>query len=66
VKFHRTGTKRLHHPLVGDLVLAFEALDLPGDSGQRILAYSAEPASPSHDALELLASWSATDLGSAR
>ena len=60
VKFHRTGTKRLHHPLVGDLVLAFEALELPGDSGQRILAYSAEPGSPSHDALDLLASWSAT------
>ncbi len=32
VKFHRTGTKRLHHPLVGDLELAYEALDLPGDT----------------------------------
>ena len=60
VKFHRTGTKRLRHPIVGDLTLAYEALDLPGDTGQRILAYTAEPGSPSHEALELLASWSAT------
>ena len=58
VKFHRTGVKRLHHPLVGDLTLAYEALDLPGDTGQRILVYSAEPASPSQEALNLLASWS--------
>jgi hypothetical protein len=57
VKFHRTGAKRLHHPIVGDLVLAYEALELPGDSGQRILAYTAEPSSPSQDALDLLASW---------
>jgi transcriptional regulator with XRE-family HTH domain len=59
VKFHRTGTKRLYHPLVGELVLAYEALDLPGDTGQRILAYTAEPSSASHEALQLLASWSA-------
>ncbi len=60
VKFHRTGVKRLHHPIVGDLVLAYEALELPGDSGQRILAYTAEPGSPTQDALDLLASWSST------
>jgi hypothetical protein len=60
VKFHRTGTKRLHHPVVGDLFLTYEALELPGDSGQRILAYTAEAGSPSQSALDLLASWSAT------
>jgi hypothetical protein len=60
VKFHRTGVKRLHHPLVGDLTLAYEALDLPGDTGQRILAYTAEPGSPSQEVLNLLASWSST------
>ena len=63
VKFHRTGTKTLHHPLVGDLTLAYEALDLPGDSGQRILVYTAEPESPSQQVLNLLASWSATPAG---
>lgn len=60
VKFHRTGTKMLHHPVVGDLTLAYEALELPGDNGQRVLVYTAEPQSPSQEALNLLASWSAT------
>jgi len=60
VRFHRTGSKTLHHPVVGDLTLAYEALELPGDSGQRILVYTAEPGSPSQQGLNLLASWSAT------
>jgi transcriptional regulator with XRE-family HTH domain len=60
VKFHRTGAKTLHHPVVGDLALDYEALDLPGDTGQRILIYSAEPGSPSQQALDLLASWAKT------
>jgi hypothetical protein len=59
VKFHRTGTKRLHHPIVGDLTLAYEALELAGDAGQRILVYTAEPGSTSQEALNLLGSWSA-------
>jgi len=60
VKLHRTGVKRFHHPVVGELTLDFESLDLPGDPGQRLLVYSAEPASPSHQALQLLASWAST------
>jgi transcriptional regulator with XRE-family HTH domain len=60
VKFHRTGAKQLHHPAVGDLTLAYEALELPADSGQRILVYTAEPNSPSDDALKLLATWCVT------
>jgi transcriptional regulator with XRE-family HTH domain len=60
VRFHRTGVKRLHHPVVGDLTLTFEALDLAADAGLRISAYTAEPGTASHDALNLLASWAAT------
>ena len=60
VKFHRTGAKTLHHPVVGDLTLDYEALELPGDNGQRILVYSAEPTSRSQEALDLLASWATT------
>ena len=59
VRFHRTGLKRFHHPVVGDLALAFEALDLTAD-GLRITAYTAEPGTPSADALTVLASWAAT------
>lgn len=60
VKLHRTGVKRFHHPVVGELILDFESLDLPGDPGQKLLVYSAEPGSPSRQALDLLASWAST------
>lgn len=72
VRFHRTGVKRFQHPAVGTLELSFEAMDLPGDDGLTLIAYSAEPGTPSRDALALLASLSATakqdaaELGSRR
>jgi hypothetical protein len=60
VRFHRSGVKHLNHPVVGDLQLTYEALDLPADAGLRLNVYSAEPGSPSADALTLLATWAAT------
>jgi hypothetical protein len=60
VRFHRTGVKRFRHPAVGDLTLTYEALDLAADEGLRVSAYTAEPGTPSDDALKLLASWAAT------
>jgi hypothetical protein len=60
VRFHRTGLKRLHHRVVGDLTLPFEALGLTADTGLRTSACTAEPGTPSRDALNLLASWAAT------
>lgn len=60
MRFHRTGTKRLHHPLVGDLTLAFEALELSADPGLVIVTYSAEPGSASEVALRELEHWSGT------
>jgi transcriptional regulator with XRE-family HTH domain len=60
VRIHTTGVKLLHHPVVGDLELSFESFSTAGDSGQSLLTYTAEPGSPSHDALNLLATWAAT------
>ena len=60
VKEHRTGTKSVHHPVVGDLDLTFQSMDLDSDRGLHILVFSAEPGSPSHDALQLLANWAET------
>ncbi|MFI5896311.1 helix-turn-helix transcriptional regulator [Actinoplanes sp. NPDC051513] len=57
VRLHRTGTKRLCHPVVGELVLAYESMELTADPGLRLNAYSAEPGSSGQDALSLLASW---------
>jgi transcriptional regulator with XRE-family HTH domain len=61
VKYHRTGRKRFHHPLVGDLELDYEAFELPADPGQRINIYTAPPDTPSAEALGLLASWTAPE-----
>ena len=60
MQFHRTGFKRLRHPVVGDLDLTCEAMEFPSDPGLTLLVYTAEPSSPTADALTLLASWSAT------
>ncbi|MFD8599508.1 helix-turn-helix domain-containing protein [Kitasatospora sp. NPDC059646] len=49
------GSKSFHHPLVGELELAFESLTTSDGSGHRVLLYSAEPGSPSAAALGLLA-----------
>jgi transcriptional regulator with XRE-family HTH domain len=60
VRLHRTGLKHIHHPVVGDLHLSYDVMDLPADPGQSLLAFSAEAASPNDDALRFLASWAAT------
>jgi transcriptional regulator with XRE-family HTH domain len=60
VKLHRSGVKNLHHPLVGDLALPYEALDLPSDPGLRLNFYTPEPDSREQEALSLLASWAST------
>ena len=60
VRLHRTGVKHLHHPVVGDLELTYEGMELPSDPGLMLFAYTAEPGTPSEDGLKLLASWAAT------
>ena len=57
---HETGLKRFHHPVVGDLELTFDALQLVADPELIVFAYIAEPGSKSAEALRLLASWAAT------
>jgi transcriptional regulator with XRE-family HTH domain len=61
VRMHTTGVKLLHHPVVGDLDLPFETFPLGDGPSQFLLTYTAEPASPTQDALDLLASWAATN-----
>jgi MmyB-like transcription regulator ligand binding domain len=59
VRLHLTGSKRLRHPVVGDLDLRIETMELPADPGLALLLYTAEPGSASEQALTLLASWAA-------
>ena len=60
VVLHRAGAKQFHHPVVGDLSLAYEVMELSADTGLTLTAYSPEPGSPSADGIALLASWAAT------
>jgi hypothetical protein len=46
--------------LVGDLTLDYLALAVEGDPEQTLTIYTPEPASPSAEALGLLASWTGT------
>lgn len=66
VRFHDTGTKRLQHPVVGELDLTYETMQLTADAGLMLFAYSAEPGTRSEQALDLLASWAATPQDAAR
>ena len=60
VREHRTGIKSIRHPIVGDLDLTFQSMDLSSDRGLTMLVYSAEPGSPSLHGLQLLSNWVAT------
>jgi transcriptional regulator with XRE-family HTH domain len=60
VRYHDRGDKRLHHPIVGDLSLTFETMQLSADAGLTMFVYTAEAGSKSEEALNLLASWTAT------
>jgi transcriptional regulator with XRE-family HTH domain len=60
VRFHNAGVKHFHHPVVGELSLSFNRLDLAADNGLSIFTYAAEPGSRSEEALKLLGSWAAT------
>ena len=59
VRTHGAGTKRFQHPVVGELVLAYEELAITAEPGNVMLVYTAEPGSPSAEGLRLLASWGA-------
>ena len=48
------------YPVVADLSLTFEMMELTADTGLTILTYVAEPGSRSEEAMNLLGSWAAT------
>jgi hypothetical protein len=50
----------VRHPEVGELKLAYEAMELTSDPGLTFIAYTAEPNTPSADGLRLLATLAAT------
>ncbi|MBT2538253.1 helix-turn-helix domain-containing protein [Arthrobacter sp. ISL-69] len=61
VRRHYAGTKVFRHPVVGELELPYEAMELAEDPGFTLTVYPAVPGSPSDERLRLLASWAATE-----
>jgi transcriptional regulator with XRE-family HTH domain len=59
VRFHNSGTKRLVHPIAGEMTLHFQRFDLAAESGLTMFTYTAEPGTRSAEGLDLLASWAA-------
>jgi hypothetical protein len=53
------GTKHYRHRIVGELTLDCDTWASPEDPDQRVLILTAEPGTASHDALRILASWTA-------
>jgi transcriptional regulator with XRE-family HTH domain len=60
VRFHDTGIKEFQHPVVGELTLTYNRMELDADPGLAITIYTAEPGTKSAEALSLLGSWAAT------
>jgi len=60
VRFHDTGVQRMNHPVVGELELSYETMELSVDTGLTMCAFTADTGSKSEQALKLLASWAAT------
>lgn len=61
VRLHTSGYKDFRHPVVGDLHLSMDALELPAAKGLTLTAYSADPNTPSEPRLRALADWAAND-----
>ena len=62
VRYICRGAKVIHHPVVGEMTLAYEPAAMASSLGLTLVSYAAEPASPSEEALRLLSSWAATEL----
>ena len=60
VRTHSTGTKRINHPIVGEMTLGYQTLTIQSAPNVRLATYLAETGTSSADALDLLRSWAAT------
>jgi transcriptional regulator with XRE-family HTH domain len=60
VRAHRSGTKAFRHPAIGEVTLPFENLTVDATGDHVVTVFTPRPGSPEHDALQLLASWAAT------
>lgn len=67
IRFRHEGTKRLRHPVVGELELTYQSLALTASPGvvYDVSFYTAEPGTTHEERIKLLASWAATAVSEA-
>ena len=63
VAFKRRGARTYNHPVVGEITLDWDTLTSDADPDQQLIIYTAQPGSPSEQALRILASWTAGEAG---
>lgn len=61
VRHHGSGFKTFNHPIVGEMTLAYEGLEMAAEPGLTLTIYTAEPGSASAERMQLLASWAASE-----
>jgi transcriptional regulator with XRE-family HTH domain len=61
VRAHKPGVKVFRHPAIGEVALPFENLSVDATGDHTLTVFTPQPGSPEHDAIQLLASWSATN-----
>jgi hypothetical protein len=66
VALKRRGTRTYDHPVVGEITLDWDALTSDAEPDQQVIIYTAEPGSPSEQALRNLAVWAAERFAPAR
>src|SRR5437667_7727405 len=66
VALKRRGTRTYDHPVVGEITLDWDALTSDAEPDQQVIIYTAEPGSPSEQALRNLAAWAAERLAPGR
>lgn len=64
VRFHRTARKTMRNPLIGEIELTGDALELPGE-GLTLIAYTADAGSHAQEQLDFLASWNTSQTAAA-
>ncbi len=60
VATNRPGSKRVNHPVVGPMTLNYASMEIQGSNGLFFSTFTAEPGSPSEEALRELDRWAAT------
>lgn len=61
VRHHGSGFKTFRHPVVGEMTLAYEGMEMEAEHGLSITIYTAQPGSSSAERMQLLASWAASE-----